>query len=345
MQSQATATRKRVDTLEPLSPEETRRIINRARAQYQAMGRYDPDQADEIAACLFLDLVRPWIGTPIVLGRACGISPAALWKWRTRRAAVHVDTVTRICDRLARMIVRPLALAEEAANLMAGIPWVGKKSGSELLRYAVAHGLTAHAFFQLARRQERLNASQYARSLNVHDELLIRLSARPECDWRHGVSRGSSRVVSLARQLGLTGDEIAQFTVMVRNGAVVVPRTQRELAQVFREGVRAESRGAFLRRFLSLLRERHGSRSYSELAHAVVDVIASSGGQDAGDALRLEIRLSNITKPTHTAVWLRPVWAGGIAALAFPAKEETGLRRALIRYLVGSRTRKTTATE
>ena len=335
MNATATVTRKLSGKLYRLPPEETLRIMRRARERYQAMGRYDPEKADRIAAGLFLDLIWPWSGNPIVLGRACGISPVALWKWKTWRTPVHIDTIAKACDRLAGKLISPAALAEEAANLMAGIPWKGKKTGSQLLRYAVAHELSAHSLFHLARRQERLNASDYARSLSIPIVLLARMSAPPECDRKYAMWRGSYQLKTIARRFGLTADDdIAEFKLLVRHGATVVRPTQHELVHAFREGAKKGPRAAFLRRFFSLLKERHGFRTNGELAEAVIAQITPSGAPGAADAIRLERRLSNITKPTHSTVWLLPAWAGGMAALAFPGETEVGLRRGLIRYLI-----------
>jgi prepilin-type N-terminal cleavage/methylation domain-containing protein len=338
MHATGAVTRKTSGTLDPLAPGEALRIVNRAKERYEAMGRYDPVKADKIAARLFLDLIRPWSGNPIVLGRACGISPVALWKWKTRRTPVHIDTVAKACDRLARQLISPVALAGEAANLMAGIPWTGKKTGSQLLHYAVTHRLSAHCLFHLARRQERLNASDHARSLGVPQGLLARMSAPPECDRQYAMWRGNYQLNTIARRFGLeTADDVADFKLMVRHGAAVLRPRQHELAQAFREGAEKEPRSAFLRQFLSLLKERHGLRSNGELAEAVIERIAPSGAPGADDAIQLERRLSNVTKPTHNCVRLLPAWASGMAALAFPGEAEMGLRKALIRYLAASR--------
>lgn len=338
MHSTATGTRKLSGTLDPLSPEEALRIMNRAKKRYEAMGRYDPQKADKIAAQLFRDLTWRWIGNPVVLGRACGISPAALWKWKTRRAPVHIDTVARACDRLARMLISGAAPAEEAANLMAAIPWTGKKTGSQLLRYAVAHGLSSHSLFHLARRQERLNASDHARSLRIPIALLARMAVPPDCDRGYAMWRGNRQLNTVARRFGLeTADDIAEFKLMVRHGSAVPRPSQHELAQAFREGAAKEPRARFLRRFFSLLKARHGLRTNGELAQAVIERITPSGALKAADAIRLERRLSNVTKPTHNCVRLLPVWAGGMAGLAFPGEAEVRLRKALIRYLVASR--------
>jgi hypothetical protein len=117
----------------------------------------------------------------------------------------------------------------------------------------------------------------------------------------------------------------------------VAPPTPEELARAFREAVQTRKpRADFLRRFLAMVKLRYGFQTYGELAKAAVARMASTGAQAASEALRLERRLSRITKPTHTVVWLRPAWAGGIAALAFPGEGEIGLRKSLIRYLVRS---------
>jgi hypothetical protein len=331
MHSTCTKTRKLSGTLDPLPPEEALRILNRAKERYAAMGRYDPEKADRIAAGLFRDLIWPWTGNPVVLGRACGISPVALWKWKTRR----IDTVAKACDRLARQLFSSSALAEEAANLMAGLPWKGRKTGSHLLRYAVAGSLSAHSLFHLARRQERLNASQYAGSLGIPLGLLARMSAPPECDRQYAMWRGNYQLNTVALRFGLTSaDDIADFKLLVRRGAAVVRPQQSELAKVFRACAEKEPRAQFLRRFLSLLKDRHGLRTNRELAKAVIERITPSGARGADDEIQLARRLSNLTKPTHSCIRLLPAWAGGIAALAFPGEREVGLRRALIRYLI-----------
>lgn len=320
--------------LEALPEEEVDRIMNRARQRYEEMGQYDVKRADRIAGRLFLDLVRPWLGNPILLGRYCGISPVALWKWRTRRAPVHIDTVCKACDKLARKLISSATVAEEAASLMAGIPWTGRKSGSELLAYAVVRGLSARCLFQLARRQERLNAPQYARMLGINADLLTRLSSALEGDRQYEVWRGSYQLDLIARRFGLIdADVIAEFKLLVWNGEAVPRLQQREIVRAFRERIRHESRAVFLRGFLSLLRERHGFLNNRELADAVIERIAMSGEVDAFDAIRLTRRLSNIIKPTHTCVWLQAEWAVGMAELAFPGETNGPLRDKLILYL------------
>jgi hypothetical protein len=334
----STVTRRLSGTLDPLPPGEARRIMNRAKERYEAMGRYDPENADRIAAELFRELTWPWNGNPVVLGRACGISPVALWKWTTRRSAVHIDTVGKACDRLARMLIPSSALAEEAANLMAGIPWTGKKTGSQLLGYAVACELSAHCLFHLARRQERLNASDYARSLGIPIVLLARMAVPPDCDREYAMWRGNRQLNTVARRFGLEGaDDIAHFKLLVRHGRAVARLPQHELAQAFREGAEKEPRAQFLRRFFSLLKERHGLRTNGELAEAAVAQITLCGVPGADEAVLLERRLSNVSKPTHSCVRLLPAWAAGVAALAFPGEADVGLRRALIRYLIARR--------
>jgi len=276
-----------------------------------------------------------------VLGRACGISPVTLWKWRTGRGAVDVDTIARACDRLARKVIFPGALAGEAANLMAGIPWRGKKTASKLLRYAMACGLSAHSLFHLARRQERLNVTQYARSLGIPIGLLSRISAPPDCDWRHDVCRESPRLDALARRFGLqNAGDIADFKRMVRHGSAVPRPTHEKLVLAFRDGAENEPRAVFLRGFLALLKERYSLRGYGELADAVIERITPSGALGEGEAIRLERRFSSMTKPTHSCVRLLPSWAAGMAAVAFPGERELGLRRALIRYLVNAEGRR-----
>lgn len=329
-----TVTPRLVGTLDPLPREEIARLINRARKRYEEMGRYEPERADRIAAGLFFDLIRPWLGNPIVLGRASGISPVTLWKWRTRRAPVYVDTVSKACDRLARVLISPAGLAEEAANFMAGIPWTGKKTGSQSLRYVIDNGLSSHCLFHLARRQERLNASQYARRLVIPLGHLARMSAPHGCDWQHGVWRGSRWLDTVALRFGLELGDVVHFKLLVRHGTAVLRPQQHELAHAFREGAEKEPRAAFLRRFLALLKQHHGYRTNGEIATAVIERITPSGAPDGEDAIQLERRLSNITKPTHSSVRLLPAWAVGVAALAFPDETDAPLRRALMLYLV-----------
>lgn len=182
----------------PLAWQDSERIIAVARSCYESMRRYEPERADAIAARLFNDLTSPFREHPTLLGRISGISDVTLWQWRIGRTSLTVDTVSKHCDRLVRGLGFPARLAEEAANLMSGIPWKGRKTGSQLLRYVVENGLDARSLLHLARRQERMNITAFSRKMGIPKDLLSSMSSPPEYDAKHPGKRGNRQVTAVA---------------------------------------------------------------------------------------------------------------------------------------------------
>jgi hypothetical protein len=328
--------RGRVEDLAPLAPEKAKQIIAEASRRYKAMGRYTRESADRIAAALFDELTLPFREHPVVLSRISGIGSVTLWKWRTGRTPIDVETISRKCDRLARALGLRLGLAEEAANLLAGIPWRGKRTGSRLMRYAAAHGLDAASLFHLARRQERMNASQFAARLGVTQPVFARVSAPPDCDKEYAMCRASLQLTSMARRFGLAEqDEIAAFRLLLTSGTASPRISQGQLADAFLNDAASKPRSVFMRRFLRMLKERHGLPRRASIADAIW---AQASRSDSTSAAAMDVRffkrrLFNISKARHGCLSLPDVWAEAMARFAFPSERETKLRLALARYL------------
>jgi hypothetical protein len=319
-----------------LDPEKAKQIIAEARRRYRAIARYKPGSADRIAAALFVELTLPFREHPIILRRISGIGSVTLWKWRTGRTPIHIDTVSGKCDRLARALGLPLGLAQEAANLMAGIPWKGKRTGSQLMRYAVAHGLDAASLFHLARRQERMNASQFAATLAVTQTLFARMSAPPDCYKEYASYRGHLHLTSIACRFGLAEqDEIAEFRLLITSGTAIPRVSQGDLADAFLKASASQPRSVFVRRFLRMLKERHGVPRRASVADAIWAQASRSDSTltAAMDVKFFKRRLFNITKARHGCLSLPDIWAEAMARFAFPGEREVKLQLALARYL------------
>jgi len=312
-------------------------IIANARSHCASMVRYEPARADAIAAALFNELTSPFREHPVLLSRICGISDATLWQWRIGRTPFNVDTLSKYSDHLARALGLPLKLAEEAANLMSGIPWKGKKAGSQLLRYVVEHGLDARSLLHLARRQERMNISTFTRKMGISKDLLSRMSSPPDYDSDHPGKRGDVSVTLAAQRFGLTlPEEIAEFRLLATRGTAIPPVSQSDLTEAFRRESAKQPRHLFLLRFLTLLRERHGLPSRGSLADAIWEQTFPADAKDSVsmDILAFKHRLTNVTKPPmEGCVRLPEEWAESLAVFAFPGAKELKLRRDLACYL------------
>ena len=320
-----------------LARDDMEHIIANARDLYESMPRYEPALADAIAAALFNQLTSPLREHPVLLSRICGISDATLWQWRVGRTDFNVDLLSKYSDSFARALGLPLKLAEEAANLMSGIPWRGKKSGPQLLQYVVQHDLDARSLLHLARRQERMNISTFARRTGISKDLLSRMSSPPKYDSDHPGKRGDVQVTLVAQRFGLTlPDEIAEFRLLATRGMTTPLVSQRELAEGFHHKSAKQPRHLFLLRFLTLLRERHGLPSRGSLADAIWEQTFPPDAKDSVsmDILAFNHRLTNVTKPPmEGCVRLPEEWAEALASFAFPSARELKLRLALARYL------------
>jgi hypothetical protein len=308
--------------------------IAAAHRGYRAMTRYTPARADEIAVALFDELTSAFREHPIILGRISGIGEVTLWKWRTGRVAVNVDTIAAHCDDLVSGLGLPPELAEQAANLMAGIPWRGKRTGSQILRYVVAYGLDAATLFHLARRQARMGVTRFAALLGVTQALFSRISAPADCHKEYASHRGSLKLTSIARRIGLAAqDEIAEFRLLIISDTVTPRVSQRELAAAFLDGATSQPRSAFVRQFLKLLKERHGLPRRASVADAIWEQAAQTSPVLYAEAnvKALKRRLSKIIKIKHGR--LPDIWAEAMARFAFPGEREVRLRLALARYL------------
>jgi len=312
-------------------------IIANARGLYECMTRYEPERADAIAAALFNELTSPFRDHPVLLSRICGISDASLWQWRVGRTRFNVDTLSKYSDRFARELGLPQKLAEEAANLMSGIPWSGKKTGSQILRYVVKRGLDACSLLRLARRQERMNITQFVCKIGIPKDLLSSMSSPPAYDTDHPGKRGNLQVTLVAKRFGLTlPEEIAAFRLLATRGTALPRVSQGDIRKEFRYESAKQPRHLFLRRFLTLLRERHGLPSRGSLADAIwVQSFPSKAKISVSmSAKAFKQRLTNIMKPPiEGCVRLPGDWADALAAFAFPGARELKLRRALASYL------------
>jgi len=312
-------------------------LIANARGLHASIVRYDPERADQIAIALFNELTSPFRKHPTLLSRISGICNVTLWQWRVGRKPIHADTISKHSDHLAKGLGLPMELAKEAANLMAGIPWKGRKTGSELLRYVVEHGLGARSLLHLARRQERMNISTFTRKMGISKDLLSRMSFPPEYDKYHRGKRGNVQVTLVAQRFGLTlPDEIAEFRLLATRGTPIPPVSQLELREAFRHKSARQPRHLFLLGFFAMLRERQGLPSRGSLADAIWEQTFPPHGKASVrmGTNALKQRLANTTKPPiEGCVRLPEDWAEALAAFAFPGTEELKLRRALARYL------------
>lgn len=323
-------------SLTRLARKQAKEAVAEARHRYKAMTRYAPETADGIAAALFDALTVPFKDHPIIFSRISGIGEVTLWKWRTGRTPIEMETVSAKCDRLTTSLGLPRRLAQEAANLMAGIPWRRKRTGSQILRYAVAHCLDAASLFHLARRQERMNARQFAAKLGVTQTLFTRMSAPPDCPKEYARYRGHLKLTSIARRFGVTEqDEIAEFRLLITSGTAHPRVSQGELAHAFLHDSATQPRSVFVRRFLRMLKERHGLPRRASIADAIR---AQAFGSDSAVTAAMDVksfkkRLFNMTKAKHACLSLPDVWADAMARFAFPGRREVKLRLALARYL------------
>jgi len=319
----------------PLAREDMEHLIANARKLYADMRRFEPERADRIAIALFHELTSPFRNHPKLLKRISGISDVTLWQWRIGRNPVHADTISRHSDRLARGLGLPKELAQEAANLMSGLPWLGNKTGRELLRYVVEHGLEPRTLLYLARRQERMNIVKFARMMGIPKDLLSSMSSPPEYDPSHRGKRGNLSVTRVAKRFGLTGtDEIAAFRLLATRGTAIPRVSQSQLAAVFHGESEKLPRPAFLLRFLTLLRDRHGLPGRRSLVDAIWEVFSEA--EKASASMGPEPFKQRLTSNTHArepSVHIPRDWAEALAALAFPGKRYTKLRLALARYL------------
>jgi len=322
-----------------LAREDLEHIIATARELHDSMARYEPVRADAIAAALFNALTSPFREHPVLLSRICGISDATLWQWRIGRTQFNVNTLSKYSDRLARALGLPLRLAEEAANLMSGIPWKGKKTGSQLLRYVVEHGLDARSLLHLARRQERMNITQFVGKMGIPKDLLRSMISPPDYEAGHPGKRGNHQATLVAKRFGLQlPDEIAEFRLLATRGTAIPRVLQRDLRKVFHTRSAGQPRHVFLLHFLTLLRERHGLPSRGSLADAIWEQTFPSDAK-ASASMNPEVfkqRLRNNTKPpVEGCVRLPEDWAEAMAAFTFPGARDIRLRRAVARYLKG----------
>jgi hypothetical protein len=301
------------------------------------MTRYEPKRADAIAAALFKELTSPFRKHPHLLSRICGISSGTLWLWRIGRWRFNVDVLSEHCDRFARALGLPLELAEEAANLMSGIPWKGRKTGSQLLHYVVDQGLDARLLVHLARRQKRLGITQFFRKMGVPRSLLYKMLSSSDYEAKHpGMRLRNAQVTLLAKRLGITlPDEITIFRVLAMRGSAIPRASQRELKEAFRRRS-GQPRHLFLIRFLTLLKERHGLPNRGALTDVVWEQTFPS---DAKASASMSIgafkrRLHNNLRPAPIGCSRLPEdWAKALAEFAFPDEREATLRQVLARYL------------
>jgi hypothetical protein len=273
----------------------------------------------------------------VLLSRICGISDATLWQWRVGRTDFNVDLLSRYSDRFARALGLQLKLAEEAANLMSGIPWRGKKSGPQLLQYVVRHDLDAPSLLHLARRQERMNITEFVRKIGMGKDILSRISFPERYDTNPLLTRGNPQTTTVATRLGLSVPaDIAAFRLLVTRGSAVPAITQEEIRMSFRRDATTLPRSRFLRRFFDLVRERNGLAGLGSLVDAVWEQ-TFPGRLKVSASMNVRTfkqRLINNTKPPAEATVHVPAdWSNAIADFAFPGARELKLRFALARYL------------
>lgn len=147
--------------------------------------------AEDMAGRFFKSLIAGYSHSELetisrgkVNGQDTKLSGASISRWlhgrkmedgSTRPQPVDVDILSQVCDALAHRIIpvnsdEGRALAQEAAQYMAGIPWAEHKSNTELLDYVVRHGLDTRAYMRLQRRQWRLHTTDHARYLGIQRE-------------------------------------------------------------------------------------------------------------------------------------------------------------------------------
>jgi len=320
----------------PLAREDAEHLIDEARSLFASMSTYDVKRADAIAVALFSKLTSPFRNHPTLLNRMSGISEVSLWKWTTRRVALNVETVSKHSDRLAKSFGLSLRLSDEAANLMSGIPWKGKKTGRQLLRYAVQYQLSARSLLHLARRQDRMNITAFTRKMGISKDVFHRMLHPPAGDVSDTGRRASAHLTSIARRFGLTmPDEIAEFRLLVMHGNAKPLVLQSELQRAFRHESCTETRHSFLRRFVTLLRKRHGLLSRRSLANAVWDQAFPLSAQASASMSIEEFkqRLDNSIRPNDPCTHLPEDWSDAMAKFAFPDTKDRTIRQALARYL------------
>jgi hypothetical protein len=211
-----------------------------------------------------------------------------------------------------------------------------KRTGRQLLRYVVAHGLDAATLFHLARRQERLSATKFAATLGVTRTRFARMSAPSDCSKDYASCRGNRQLTSIARRFGLTGqDEIAKFRLLITSDTATPRVSQCELADAFLKDSDNQPRSAFVWRFLAMLKERHGLPRRASLADAIWEQRFPTGATLPPNVNVRDFKrqLFSLTNANVGRIRLPDIWADAIAAFAFPGKRELKLRLALARYL------------
>jgi hypothetical protein len=181
-----------------------------------------------------------------------------------------------------------------------------------------------------------MSATQSAATLGVTQSLFARMSAPPDCDKEYARYRGILQLTSIARRFGLTEqNEIAEFRLLITSGTTSPGVSQGDLADAFLNDSASQPRSVFVRRFLRMLKERHGLPRRASIADAIWAQATRSDSTltAAMDVRFFKRRLFNITKARHGCLRLPDIWAEATARFAFPGEREVKLRLALARYL------------
>ncbi len=274
-----------------LSFEAAEKTMDETRRSLACMKPYNREQAEDIAIALFKKLSSGYDGGRLtflsigeVNGKKTGLNSGTISRWFKGRKEggiiipqkVDIDTVILVCDALAHSIIptgKPAgkALAAEAANYMAALPWTGGKSGSQILDYTlkdvVEHQRNTGTFMLLSRRQIRMQQHEFEKYLGIRHERYSEIIAPEGKKYAKRVNLGDFEGF-VERQDFSDLKRNAQFRkLLLRKPQGNFDQEQSELA-AFCQAASADN-PKLLQNLLEKLHALHGTRDGEELAEAI----------------------------------------------------------------------------
>ncbi len=321
-----------------------------------AMNGFDPAQAEKISIDLYKaltvqlsngDLERASVGT--LNGEETSLNSATISRWRTGRkegdvkilVEVDHDKLLTVCDALAHSIAPDAATAEKLANLMAGVPWEGKKTNAQIVDYAVEHKLDGAALLQLQRRQLRMKNSEHSKYLGIDATRYYEIINPDSKKTAKTLSIGDFE--RLVERQGLNDETNAALPDLKRHAQyrkLILHKPiddfdagQQELISYCKQAATLPPT-QLLTGLLKKLHELHGTRNADDLAEAIGSYEEQRNGARAPHQqrqLKLDIRKAIDGEP----VIIHDDLLAWVAGFALPGREHETARQPLLKALTG----------